>query len=50
MNLGGSGLGLTIAQRIIELHTGRLEVESTPGQGTTFRIILLIPGDTPPSS
>ncbi len=32
----GSGLGLTISQRIVAHHGGRIEVRSTPGQGTTF--------------
>jgi two-component system phosphate regulon sensor histidine kinase PhoR len=39
----GAGLGLPIARQIIEGHQGRIEVESFPGQGTTFRIFLPIP-------
>ena len=38
----GTGLGLTIVQQIIEKHNGRVDVESEPGKGTTFRIILPI--------
>ncbi len=37
---GGAGLGLAIAQRILELHHRRLEVESSPGQGSTFSFAL----------
>jgi PAS domain S-box-containing protein len=37
---GGTGLGLTIAQRICDAHNGRIEVESTPGKGSTFRVRL----------
>jgi two-component system NtrC family sensor kinase len=41
----GTGLGLAVAWGIIEKHNGRIEVESAPGQGTTFRIVLPI-GET----
>lgn len=36
----GSGLGLMIVHRIIRDHAGRIDVESKPGQGTTFRVWL----------
>ncbi len=41
----GTGLGLAISHSIIEDHQGRLEVESTVGQGTTFRLLLPMLGE-----
>ncbi len=43
----GTGLGLNLAYNIIQDHGGRITVDSTVGQGTTFRIVLPIAG--PPS-
>ncbi|TQU97957.1 sensor histidine kinase, partial [Xanthomonas perforans] len=38
----GTGLGLSISYGIINKHHGRIDVESTPGQGASFRITLPI--------
>ncbi len=38
--LGGTGLGLAIAKHIVNRHRGRMKVESEPGQGATFTVIL----------
>jgi two-component system phosphate regulon sensor histidine kinase PhoR len=40
--LGGTGLGLAIVKHITNLHGGRVSVESSPGQGSTFAIHLPI--------
>jgi signal transduction histidine kinase len=36
----GSGIGLSLVYRTIQLHDGEVEVQSTPGHGTTFRVKL----------
>ena len=36
----GTGIGLSMVYRIVQLHDGEIEVQSTPGRGTTFRLLL----------
>jgi signal transduction histidine kinase len=36
----GSGIGLSMVYRTVQLHDGEVEVQSTPGVGTTFRLVL----------
>jgi signal transduction histidine kinase/HAMP domain-containing protein len=36
----GTGIGLSMVFRIVQMHDGEVEVQSTPGHGTTFRVLL----------
>jgi signal transduction histidine kinase len=36
----GSGIGLSMVYRTVQMHDGEIEVQSTPGKGTTFRVFL----------
>ena len=36
----GTGIGLSMVFRIVQMHDGEIEVQSTPGKGTTFRMLL----------
>jgi two-component system phosphate regulon sensor histidine kinase PhoR len=40
---GGTGLGLAIVKHIVSRHQGRLTIESKPGEGSTFTVLLPVP-------
>ncbi|MGC0374265.1 sensor histidine kinase [Streptomyces sp. SAI-229] len=44
---GGAGLGLSIVHSLVSAHHGRMEVDTAPGQGATFRMVLPLHPDTP---
>ncbi|MFZ5647461.1 MAG: MASE3 domain-containing protein [Bacillota bacterium] len=41
---GGTGIGLTLAARLTEMHGGRIDLESQFGKGSRFTVILPVPG------
>ena len=40
MNFAGTGMGLAICKKVVDLHNGHITAISREGEGTTFRLIL----------
>ncbi len=45
---GGTGLGLSICNHLVQMMGGRIEVDSVPGEGSEFRILLPLRSEGPP--
>lgn len=42
IDTGGAGMGLAVVQKVVQQHRARIEVESTPGEGSIFRLRFLL--------
>src|SRR5690606_22905681 len=43
----GSGLGLSVVERLVSLHQGRIDLDSSPGRGSRFTVLLPVTGPDP---
>ena len=42
---GGAGIGMALCQKIIQLHNGKLDIDSRLGEGTVIKVVFPIEGD-----